>query len=543
MPNRIFFIIGIILIPLFVSASTYHVGPGQTYSAISDVPLENLNAGDSVLIHYRSAPYREKFVIGAHGTAASPVVIMGVDSAGILPVIDGDGAVTRQQLDFWSENRGIIKVGGTSTPSDDAAYVEIRNLDIRTGKEGIPFTDDGGNASTFAGNAAAIFVEKGDHITISHCDVHDCGNGIFVAWQSSNILIEYCHIYDNGKENSIYEHNTYTEAQGIVYQFNVFGKLRANCLGNNLKDRSAGTVIRYNWIEGGNRQLDLVESDYSELIDMPEYRETFVYNNVLVEFDNDGNSQILHYGGDNGDASLYRKGTLHFYYNTVVSFRSGNTTLMRLSTNDESADIRNNVIYATAGGTKLALVDSDGKADLRNNWLNSNWRVSHSNSSANVNDISGNLTGADPVFTDLNNHVFQPDTNSPLIGKAGALNNSMSTMSPLYAFDTNIPTLANRNGDLDDIGAWMYTPPVGLDPVVMKSCIRVFPNPSSGTVFVRLGAMDHPVSAILSDILGKTVWTGMLEPEQTSSISIPGNGTYLLLSPDLPGSYKKIVVE
>ena len=60
---------------------------------------------------------------------------------------------------------------------------------------------------------------------------------------------------------SIYEHNAYTEALGIVYQFNHFGPLCASCLGNNLKDRSAGTVVRYNWIEGGNRQLDLVESD------------------------------------------------------------------------------------------------------------------------------------------------------------------------------------------------------------------------------------------------------------------------------------------
>lgn len=53
-------------------------------------------------------------------------------------------------------------------------------------------------------------------------------------------------------ESSIYKHNSYTESQGIVFEFNHYGPLRAGCPGNNLKDRSTGTVIRYNWIEGGN---------------------------------------------------------------------------------------------------------------------------------------------------------------------------------------------------------------------------------------------------------------------------------------------------
>src|SRR3970282_1976293 len=140
-----------------------------------------------------------------------------------------------------------------------------------------------------------------------------------------------------------YEHNNYTEAAGIVFQFNRFGPLCTGCDGNNLKDRSAGTVIRYNWIEGGNRQLDLVDSDV--LYTDPAYATTFVYGNVLIEPDGAGNRQIVHYGGDGGDEAVYRKGTLHFYANTVVSTRAGNTTLFRLSSPDESADCRNNVLY------------------------------------------------------------------------------------------------------------------------------------------------------------------------------------------------------
>jgi CRISPR/Cas system-associated exonuclease Cas4 (RecB family) len=60
-----------------------------------------------------------------------------------------------------------------------------------------------------------------------------------------------------------------------VFQYNRFGPLCAGCNGNALKDRSIDTVVRYNWIESGNRQLDLVdaEDDPSLIVD-PRYRDT-----------------------------------------------------------------------------------------------------------------------------------------------------------------------------------------------------------------------------------------------------------------------------
>ena len=101
-------------------SKVYEVGPGKAYLNISDVPLETLTAGDTVRIFYRDTPYKEKFVLGAAGTEAKPVVILGVpNNTGSLPIIDGDGAKTRTQLDFWNEVREIIKVGGSSVPSDN----------------------------------------------------------------------------------------------------------------------------------------------------------------------------------------------------------------------------------------------------------------------------------------------------------------------------------------------------------------------------------------------------------------------------------------
>ena len=44
----------------------------------------------------------------------------------------------------------------------------------------------------------------------------------------------------------------------------------------------------------------------------------------------------------------------------MVSYRTDSTTLFRLSTNDERADVRNNIFYVTAAGNTLSLVDATG---------------------------------------------------------------------------------------------------------------------------------------------------------------------------------------
>ncbi len=381
-------------------ALAYDVGPGLAFEAIGDVPWESLMPGDEVLIHWREAPYAEKFVICRQGTESNPIVVRGISGPlGELPVIDGRDATTRSSLDFWSETRGVIKIGGANAPDDTMpSWIVIENLEIRSGRA--PFTFTGRDGLTgYDENAASIFVEKGEHIRLSNLALHDSGNGLFVAHETTDILVEGCHVHDNGIEGSIYEHNSYTEANGIVFQFNHYGPLRAGCLGNNLKDRSAGTVVRYNWIESGNRQLDLVESDHDSLISLPSYRVTFVYGNVLVEHEGDGNSQILHYGGDNGDdESIYRKGTLYFFNNTVVSTRDGNTTLARLSTNDEHADCRNNVIYVTAPGDRLAMLAESGALDLANNWTKPGWVDCHGTLAGTITDHGGSVTGDSPGF-------------------------------------------------------------------------------------------------------------------------------------------------
>jgi hypothetical protein len=444
-------------------AHVYDVGPGRAYSDPGQVPWESLGPSSLVRIYYRDEPYRTKWVVTTTATAQNPLVIVGVADNGRLPVVSGDGAVTRTSLYYLNEPRSVVKIGNY-TGGDDTqrpAHVYLQNLEIRSGRPAYSFTDRFGSVRAFSTNAAAVHIEEGDHITVQGCTLRDSGNGLFNSHLTSAILIRQNHIYDNGIENSIYEHNSYTESRGIVFEFNHYGPLRSGCPGNNLKDRSSGTVIRYNWIEAGNRQLDLVETDYAEIAGDPAYDATFVYGNILIEPDNAGNSQILHYGGDGGDEAMYRQGTLYFYHNTVVSTRGGNTTLLRLSTTQVRAKVYNNILAATAGGDYLAITSGNGQTELSGNWLPIGWRLTHESSldpGASVSDL-GNEEGVDPGFVDPDDQAFYLAFDSQARNSAGALPDAVAGYLPDDQYVIHQQAEERPFDGSVDIGAFEFATP------------------------------------------------------------------------------------
>ena len=153
-----------------------------------------------------------------------------------------------------------------------------------------------------------------------------------------DLLVEGNYIHDNGNVGSIYEHNNYTEA--LRHHLPVqplrpaARRLPAATTSRTARPGSSSATT-------GSRAAT-ASSTWSTPRTTPSCATTratattYVYGNVLIEPDGAGNSQIVHYGGDSGRRPNYRKGTLYFYHNTVVSTRAGNTTLFRLSTNDET---------------------------------------------------------------------------------------------------------------------------------------------------------------------------------------------------------------
>ncbi len=440
-------------------AADYEVGPTKTLKTLGEVPWESLVAGDQVLVQWRSEPYKDKWVMCLRGTQEKPIVVRGIPNAsGQLPVIDGQNAVTRAQINFWSEARGVVVIGGANKPADLLpAWIMIENLDIISGRKPFTFTGRYGT-SLYAQNAASIFIEKGEHITIRNCILRNSGNGLFIAKGTSAVTVEGCYYYDNGTVGDYHEHNNYTQSKGIVFQYNRFGPLRAGATGNNLKDRSSGCVVRYNWIEGGNRQVDLVDADGDPNIYLdPAYRQTFVYGNVLIESKDEGNAQIVHYGGDQSNQDSYRKGVLYFYNNTVISRRTGTTTLLRLSTNEERADCRNNIVYVTAGGNKLALLESSGTLDLSHNFIQPGWVTSFSAFSGALNNDGTSISAEDPGLISSGNQMYRLVSSSPCINKGTGLHSAALAGFPLNRqYVIHLKSEARAATGAVDLGAYEY---------------------------------------------------------------------------------------
>lgn len=385
-------------------AREYEIGPGKKYAAIADVPWEALAAGETVRLFWRPEPYREKVMLSAVGTPTAPVRVCGVPGPhGELPVIDGENATTRPGMDFpydGHQPRGLVIVGHAHkdpvwerTPS----YILLQGLEIRNASPPNTFTNKAGKVVPYSDIATGIFVERAAHLTIRGCIVTANNNGIFIGTGggpalSHDILLEGNFIHGNGSLTRYYEHNVYNEASNVVYQYNHFGPPRGGAqgvLGANIKERSAGVVIRYNWIEDGAHILDIVDAQEAQAttVPMPSFHSTFVYGNVIVRGRTPSGSMI-HYGGDSGVLPTYRKGTLFFYDNTVIVRNDtypewARTPFFELSTNDEHLDSRNNVFWSAVPPTDSRPVGmlgardnvTSGKATFSHDWIRDGIRV------------------------------------------------------------------------------------------------------------------------------------------------------------------------
>lgn len=453
-----------------LGAATYEVGPGKALAAVAEVPWESLKPGDTVLIYRREAPYKEKFVIGVAGSKNAPITVRGVPGpGGELPCLDGRDAVTRKGLAFYNEDRSVIQIGGARGTQVVPTNIVVENLEITSGRAPYTFTDSAGEKMAYRTISSSIRFNVCDGVRVSNCIIRNSGNGTLSSPTTADITIEGCYYVDNGLDksdaHSVGVHQTYTQAKGMLYQYNHFTPQRKGCQGSNLKDRSSGNVIRYNWIEGGNKQIDLPDSsDRDEIMLDPRYKETFVYGNILIEPDGDGNPEMVTYGGDMGDPTKYRKGTLYFYNNTVISHRSDKWFLLKLKTADESADVRNNIIYAVGPGENCAVSGWHGTLRMSHNWIKEGWKHSHAGDEfeGKVIDDGTQVTGQEPGFADFDAQDFHLAPGAACIDAGTALH-----PETLPANDVTLQYVKHRkteprprDGKLD-LGAYEYTVPEG----------------------------------------------------------------------------------
>ncbi len=497
-------------------AVTYPVGPGQTYAELGDVPWISLTAGDTVLIYYRNQPYASKIFIRARGTQDMPVVIKGVpDTNGNLPVITGENATTSPQFagyfnSMWTEDLGLFLI--YRGPQDDYSYkpgyIVFENLELTGTKPSNTFTDQYGNNRNYNTFSSAIHALVVDNLTVRHCKIHGNAQGIFTNSNgntegsiSRNTLIEYNWIWNNGNPGYAgTEHNVYIQSAGTLIQFNYFGSPVAGSAGANIKDRSSGTVIRYNWIEGAARLLDLVETEDAADIIMnePEYHNVYVYGNIFTNYltQDPFGVNMIHFGHDNSPLEA-KRGTLYFFHNTFY-IEGDETDWWNIHVFDVTDDgdpatdegtvlMVNNIIHKN-GTTHLHMMRDGGTLVYHgNNWITEGYQHTGYGASATVSVLTPPLTGTDPLFVDIADENFALSATSPCTDAASSLPAHLQNHYPVLMQYVKHASGTSRvtSGTLPDLGALesMHLSLENGDREALN--LKLFPNPAEQILYVE----------------------------------------------------------
>lgn len=311
--------------------SVITVGPGEQYPTPDKVPWSSLQPQTQVDIYWQADAYHSKIDINQSGITVNG--ILGPQNQ--LPVLDGASAVENVDAAYFSDgisNAGVIIVA-PSTGDYQVTNVVVSNLEVMGGYgPGAGFTDRYGEQAPWNNSSAGIALYSDNGVTISHCSIHGNGNGIFGKSDANygtagnedlyNVHLIGNHVYANGIIGSDRQHDTYLEGFYTTYEFNTYGPLIDGAIGGALKDRSDQPTVAYNYITGGNYQLEMIEADDGspDLTADPNYGRAWVYGNVI--YDNNDSPNIVLAGSD-GSGPTAQPGPLYFYNNTVVDQNDG----------------------------------------------------------------------------------------------------------------------------------------------------------------------------------------------------------------------------
>jgi len=495
----------------------YDVGPGKTYSALSQLPWSKLKGCDTVRIYPRTnnLPYNEMMLISA-GTNLAPAApdrflrILGMPDpvTGMLPIIDGTGATQLETLPGqaprtlqYHDNAalspvlhrlGLVMVGpqqGYSYQGGPTGYISIENLELRNARYDVPYNDAvTGAPDKFHSFATCLYVEAAAHLVVKGNILHDCSNGLFINSKnaalvelSQDVLIENNFFYNNGNPptagvtNGFSEHQSYTEARDIIFQYNYFGPMAPGAMGDCIKDRSSGLVVRYNSIVSNcSLKFNLEDSTGGAALIAGDsgYSTTFIYGNLIDIPASYSGTQLLLYGGDSGQTSQYRQGTLYFYNNTMVVAGNGasaypDALLFFLMQPSARAEVWNNIFYAapaTAGqpGKGMAMAYAGaGTVNLSRNWMSptvaAGW-LGHA-SPAKVTGWGANIiANGSPGFQNQGLYPYTPVAGSALVNAGASLSSLKAGTTPLSLPQAQVlapPTARKQDGQID-IGAFEY---------------------------------------------------------------------------------------
>ncbi|MDQ7052816.1 MAG: right-handed parallel beta-helix repeat-containing protein [candidate division KSB1 bacterium] len=420
-------------------------GPLQagTYVATKTLGLGNqmasLGPGDTLMV--RAGVYQESLSLPRDGEAGRPIVLMAYP--GERPVIQSSDQLLKINKKYWVIDGFILDHQNASSDaikiSSSAAFVTIRNCELRNGKrDGIDISG-GARDITIENNVIHDFIWKPGR------DAH----GIVTSPGATRIRILNNTIYNCGGDAiQLYASNSdpiSSYAKDILIKGNILYTTLGSNSENALDFKGVdGARVEYNEMYGFENKAVVVQKGCRNL--------TFVGNVIHdsqrgMEFRGEaGKSQINHRIYRNVVYNIRQYYAVKFddvsnveFVNNTIAFI--NATALRVEGGGVNGGrFQNNLFYKASKPS----IKTTFKVELGYN----GWFDTSAGSMAGTGDISG----SDPGFVDAANYNFQLKANSPAID-AGA--------------DVGVA----YTGSAPDIGAYEYGMVTSVQSVALSASV------------------------------------------------------------------------
>lgn len=371
-------------------------------------------------------------------------------------------------------NRSILQYTG-DIPNGKGIFVfESPGISDNPYIENIVF--DGAQVSDPNGGNGAGIRFQANNLTIKNCRFVNCQNGILEGHGSvttSNVTIIDSEFENNGYQlqndptHSGYEHHIYigASADTLLVRNCYFHHPRGQA--NSIKTRAQRSYILYNLIDEeaggyGSWELNIAQGGMNVIM-----------GNVFIQGTSGANHGIIGY-----DAATNPLEDFYFVNNTVINQYSGNIKYFNTvpSSGINTFRIYNN-IFASVPGASNTLFSSNTPAvlDSAGNVFSVNYST-FGFTDAGTNDYS---------LTALATAAIDQGVN------AGATTLAYS-LTPVYMYQSNTAPLMSRNtsGSGIDIGAYEFTDFAGMNSGLSAGKVCVYPNPSSGLVYLNLEQIE-----------------------------------------------------
>jgi len=307
------------------SATVIDIYPGDSFESAA----ENLNAGDTLIVHAGEYTHTSRIAISAQGTIQNPVVIKGADGE------------ARPRIRLTSSGHNTIEISG-------ATYLTIKGLEITSpgigGADGINL-NSGPSYITIEDNiihdvSVGINLRSSmDHILVRRneiYDTNDTGEGMYVGCHDGN-----CTVRDSIFElNHIHHTNNSDQGDGIEIKKNSHSNIIRD---NVIHDTRYPCIILYGSGGGGQNivERNVVWSCADAGVQVA--ADTVLRNNIIFGNGGDGINSQSHNG--------VTPNNLQFIHNTIIG---GNTCLRMNGWGDKSEMIfANNAVYCSGANFSI----------------------------------------------------------------------------------------------------------------------------------------------------------------------------------------------